>query len=218
MEISLGPGMHMRFGECTFDAVRHEVRRGAAAVPLSPHAFALLGLLVASRPRALSKAQLLDALWPHTFVTEASLAALVSEIRRAIGDDAREPRFLRTVHGFGYAFSDGAPQTADEDSVFRLVWGLYEVPLGEGENLLGRDPCATIAIEDSTVSRQHARIVIHNGRAALEDLGSKNGTWLGGIRIASSETLADGDEIRVGPAAMTFRCFATGGSTETVIE
>lgn len=208
----------MRFGECTFDAVRREVRRGAEAVPLSPHAFALLSLLVASRPRALSKAQLHDALWPDTFVTEASLAGLVSEIRRGIGDDAREPRFLRTVHGFGYAFSDGALQRADQDSVIRLVWGLYEVPLGEGENLLGRDPCATIAIEDSTVSRQHARIVIHEGRAALEDLGSKNGTWLGGTRIASSETLADGDEIRVGPAAMTFRCFAGGGSTETQIE
>ncbi len=208
----------MRFGECTFDAVRREVRRGAGAVPLSPRAFELLGLLVASRPRALSKVQLLDALWPDAFVTEASLSALVSEIRRAIGDDAREPRYLRTVHGFGYAFSDGAARTADEDSVFRLVWGLYEVPLGEGENLLGRDPCATIAIEDATVSRQHARIVIHAGRAALEDLGSKNGTWLGGMRIASSESLADGDEIRVGPAAMTFRCFPSGRSTETQME
>ncbi len=210
--------MHIQFGECTFDAVRHEVRRGADVVPLSPHAFELLGLLVASHPRAMSKADLLDALWPNTFVTEASLAGLVSEIRRGIGDDAREPRFLRTVHGFGYAFSDGPLATADEDSVFRLVWGLYEVALGEGENLLGRDPCATIAIEDATVSRQHARIVIHAGRAALEDLGSKNGTWLGGIRIASSEQLADGDEIRVGPAAMTFRCFAAGGSTETQMQ
>ena len=210
--------MHTRFGECTFDAVRREVRRGAEAVPLSPHAFALLDLLVASRPRALSKAKLLDALWPNAFVTEASLAGLVSEIRRGIGDDAREPRFLRTVHGFGYAFSDGAAGRADEDGVFRLVWGLYEVPLGEGENLLGRDPCATIAIEDATVSRQHARIVIHAGRAALEDLGSKNGTWLGGTRIATSEPLADGDEIRVGPAAMTFRCFAAGASTETQME
>jgi FHA domain len=161
---------------------------------------------------------LLDALWPNLFVTEASLAGLVSEIRHAIGDDAREPRFLLTVHGFGYAFSDGTVGRADEDSVFRLVWGLYEVPLGEGENLLGRDPCATIAIEDATVSRQHARIVIHGGRAALEDLGSKNGTWLGGLRVASSERLVDGDEIRVGPAAMTFRRFAAGGSTETQMD
>jgi hypothetical protein len=210
--------MHIRFGECTFDAVRHEVRRGAGAVALSPHGFELLSLLVASRPRALSKAQLLDTLWPRTFVTEANLAGLVSEIRRGIGDDAREPRFLRTVHGFGYAFSDGALGRADEDSVFRLVWGLGEVPLAEGENLLGRDPGSAVAIDDATVSRHHARIVIHGGRAALEDLGSKNGTWLGGLRIASSERLADGDEIRVGPAVLTFRCFTAGGSTETQME
>ena len=210
--------MRIQFGDCTFDAVRREVRREGHSVALSPHAFELLHRLAASRPRALSKAELLDALWPRTFVTEASLAGLVSEIRRGIGDDAREPRFLRTVHGFGYALSDGAPVRADEDSVFRLVWGLYEVPLGEGETLFGRDPCATIAIEDATVSRQHARIVIHGGRAALEDLGSKNGTWLGGVRIASSERLVDGDEIRVGPAAMTFRCFASGDSTRTQIE
>jgi hypothetical protein len=207
--------MHIRFGECTFDAVRREVRRGADAVPLSPRGFELLSLLVARRPRALSKAELLDALWPRSFVTEANLAGLVSEIRRGIGDDAREPRFLRTVHGFGYAFSDGALGGADEDSVFRLVWGLREVPLAEGENLLGRDAGAAVAIDDATVSRHHARIVIHAGRAALEDLGSKNGTWLGGRRIASSERLADGNEIRVGPAAMIFRCFAAGGSTET---
>jgi DNA-binding winged helix-turn-helix (wHTH) protein len=207
--------MRIRFGECTFDAVRHEVRRGADAVPLSPRGFELLSLLVASRPRALSKARLLDALWPRTFVTEANLAGLVSEIRRGIGDDAREPRFLRTVHGFGYALSDGALGKADEDSVFRLVWGLREVGLAEGENLLGRDPGAAVAIDDATVSRHHSRIVIHAGRAALEDLGSKNGTWLGGLRIASSERLADGDGIRVGPAALTFRCFAAGGSTES---
>jgi DNA-binding winged helix-turn-helix (wHTH) protein len=207
--------MRIRFGECTFDAVRREIRRGADAVPISPRGFELLSLLVARRPRALSKAELLGTLWPRSFVTEANLAGLVSEIRRAIGDDAQEPRFLRTVHGFGYAFSDGAPARADEDGVLRLVWGLREVPLAEGENLLGRDPGAAVAIDDATVSRHHARIVIHAGSAALEDLGSKNGTWLGGRRIASSERLTDGDEIRVGPAAMIFRCFAAGGSTET---
>jgi len=57
--------MHIRFGECTFDAVRREVRRGADVVPLSPHAFALLELLAAKRPRALSKSELLEALWPR---------------------------------------------------------------------------------------------------------------------------------------------------------
>ncbi|HEY1435767.1 MAG TPA: FHA domain-containing protein [Thermoanaerobaculia bacterium] len=207
--------MRIQFGECTFDAVRRQVRHGTEAAHLSPRAFDLLELLIARRPRAISKDALLGALWPRSFVTEANLAGLVAEIRRVVCDDAREPRFLRTVHGFGYAFSDGAAPAADEDSVFRLVWGSREVPLAEGENLLGRDPAGAVSIDDATVSRHHARIVIDAGRAQLEDLGSKNGTWLGGRRIASPERLADADAIRVGPAALTFRSFAATGSTAT---
>ena len=114
------------------------------------------------------------------FVSEASLAGLVTEIRRAIREDAREPRHVRTVHGFGYAFSDGGAAPADEDAVFRLMWGAREVPLAAGENVLGRDPEAAVHIDDAKVSRHHARIVIDGNRATLEDLGSKNGTWLRG--------------------------------------
>jgi DNA-binding winged helix-turn-helix (wHTH) protein len=210
--------MLIRFGECTFDAVRREVRRGADAVHLSPRAFDLLELLIARRPRAFSKEELLGALWPESFVSEANLAGLVAEIRRGVCEDAREPRFLRTVHGFGYAFSDGTARAADEDAVCRLVWGSREVPLAEGENLLGRDPAAAVSIEDRTVSRHHARIVIDGGHARLEDLGSKNGTWLAGRRIASPEPLSDGDGIRVGPAALIFRSFPAAGATATARE
>ena len=210
--------MAIRFGECTFDALRREVRRGGEPVHLSPHAFALLALLVENRPRAVSKDELLAVLWPASFVTEASLAGLVAEIRRAIADDAREPRHLRTVHGFGYAFSDGAAARAGEDAVCRVVWGSREVALAEGENLVGRDPDAAITIDDPCVSRHHARIVVEAARACLEDLGSKNGTWRLGRRIVSSETLSDGDEIRIGPAVLVFRAFVPGGATATALE
>ena len=60
--------------------------------------------------------------------------------------------------------------------------------------------------------------MIHGSRAALEDLGSKNGTWLKGGRIETSEPLSDGDQFRVGSVAFVFRCFAAGNSTETQIE
>jgi hypothetical protein len=207
--------MRVQFGEHTFDGVRREVRRGAEDVHLSPKGFELLRLLIAARPRALSKDELIERLWPGTFVSEASLAGLVTEIRRAVREDAREPRHLRTVHGFGYAFSDGGAAPVAEDAVFRIVWGPREVPLAAGENVLGRDPDCAIPIDDATVSRHHARIVIVGGDAALEDLGSKNGTWLRGARLAGSETLRDGDAIRVGPASLVFRRYAAGGSTQT---
>ncbi len=207
--------MRIPFGEHTFDGVRREVRRGAEEIHLSPKGFELLRLLIEARPRALAKDELIERLWPGAFVSEASLAGLVTEIRRAVREDAREPRYLRTVHGFGYAFSDGGAAAADEDAVFRIVWGAREVPLAAGENVLGRDPDCAVPIDDATVSRHHARIVIVGNDAALEDLGSKNGTWLRGARLAGSETLGDGDEIRVGPAALVFRRYAAGGSTQT---
>ncbi|HEY1249719.1 MAG TPA: FHA domain-containing protein [Thermoanaerobaculia bacterium] len=207
--------MRIRFGECTFDAVRREVRRGAEEIHLSPKGFELLRTLVDARPRALSKDELIERLWPGVFVSEASLAGLVTEIRRAIREDAREPRHLRTVHGFGYAFSDGGAAPADEDAVFRLVWGAREVALALGENVLGRDPDCAVPIDDATVSRHHARIVIAGGDAALEDLGSKNGTFLRGARVAGSQPLRDGDAIQVGPASLVFRRYAAGGSTQT---
>jgi DNA-binding winged helix-turn-helix (wHTH) protein len=210
--------MLIRFGACTFDAVRRELRRGEDAAHLSPHAFELLSRLVAARPHALSKEELLSSMWPEDFVTESSLAGLVAEIRRTIGDDAREPRFLRTVHGYGYALSDGEPREADEDAVCRIVWGPREVSLAEGENLVGRDPAASISVDDPRVSRHHARIVVAGGAARLEDLGSKNGTWLGERRIESPEPLSDGDEIRVGPARLVFRSFRACGPTQTALD
>ena len=208
--------MTIEIGECRFDSLRREVRRGTERVHLSPKAFELLGLLLDRRPRAVSKDELFTLLWPKTFVTEASLAGLVAEIRREIRDDARVPRYIRTVHGFGYAFSaDGVAEAEDEASVFRLIWGIREVALAAGENVLGREPVAAVFIDDATVSRHHARILVAGGRACLEDLGSKNGTWLRGLRIAGSEPLADGDDLRIGSVPMTFRCFGAELATET---
>jgi DNA-binding winged helix-turn-helix (wHTH) protein len=208
--------MTIEIGECRFDSLRREVRRGTERLHLSPKAFELLGVLLDRRPRAVTKDELFTLLWPTTFVTEASLAVLVAEIRRELRDDARTPRYLRTVHGFGYAFSaDGVAQSEDDAAVFRLIWGVREVALPSGESVLGREPGAAVFVDDATVSRHHARILIERGRARIEDLGSKNGTWLRGNRICGVHALADRDELRIGSVAMTFRCFGAEPPTET---
>jgi DNA-binding winged helix-turn-helix (wHTH) protein len=210
--------MPVRFGSCVLDAERRELRRDGTAAHLSAHAFDLLALLVARRPRAISKDELLDRLWPDRIVTEASLSALVVEIRRETSDDARAPRFVRTEHGFGYAFTDEAAEAPDEAAICRVFWGAREIALAEGDNLVGRDPAGPITIDDPRVSRHHARIVVGRERACLEDLGSKNGTWRNGRRISSREPLSDGDEIRIGPAVLVFRAFVPGGATATALE
>ena len=83
-----------------------------------------------------------------------------------------------------------------------------------GENLVGRDPECALTIPSGLVSRQHARILVAGERATLQDLGSKNGTLLGGRRVEGETPLADGDEIRIGPALLVF-CAPGAGSTRT---
>jgi Tol biopolymer transport system component/DNA-binding winged helix-turn-helix (wHTH) protein len=106
--------MSFWFGDFEVDQERRQLLRAGEPVPLEPKAYELLSLLLERRPRALSRAQIRDVIWPQTFVSESTLAVLVNGIRQALSDDARHPRFIRTVHGFGYAFCGEAHQTGDE--------------------------------------------------------------------------------------------------------
>jgi DNA-binding winged helix-turn-helix (wHTH) protein len=211
------------FGEFVLDLDTRELLRGGRPVPLSPKAFHLLGLLVEHRPKALSKRDLQERLWPGTFVVEKNIANLVAEIRDALGDDANDPHFVRTVHRFGYAFQapPAAPPARGEGSRartaarFRVVWAGARTALRDGEHVIGRDPDLELFLDSASVSRHHARITIAGDGATLEDLGSKNGTFVGERRIRSATRLADGDTIRVGSVTLTFYAIRAAGSTET---
>ncbi|MGH9384493.1 MAG: FHA domain-containing protein [Vicinamibacterales bacterium] len=209
--------MTVSFGDLTLDTETRQLMRDAAEVPLSPKAFELLRILVECRPRALSKTELQERLWPDTYVSEGNIAGLVAEIRRAIGDDARTPRFLRTVQRFGYAFAGEArtgPRTSPRPFECWLIEGSRHLRLQDGENVLGRDD-ETGGFDSITVSRRHARIVVTSGTATLEDLGSKNGTFLHGQRVTAPRSLQDGDLIGLGSVVLTFRATAPKPSTRT---
>lgn len=213
--------MRLRFAEFVFDSGSRELRGQGGPCPLSPKAFECLGALLERRPQAVPRAQLQDRLWPKTFVADTSLRRVIAEIRAALGDDERRPRFIRTVRGFGYAFcgaaeeEGAAPPTAADASACRLEWGNREIPLREGENILGRVDDAVAWIDSPRVSRRHARIVVSGGKATIEDLGSKNGTSVSGRRIDRLTPLEGGDQIVLGPVLMTFRVFRGTGATET---
>jgi DNA-binding winged helix-turn-helix (wHTH) protein len=216
--------MRLRFGDCLFDSETREVFRRKKPVHLSPKAFRVLELLLEDRPRALPKDELHEKVWPGTFISEATLASAIAEIRAALGDSGRKEQFVRTVHGYGYAFcgeAREAPRAAagspPEDTCYRLLWNGREISLVSGENVLGRDRQAVAWIDDASVSRQHARILIAEGSAQLEDLQSKNGTYVSGTRIDEPVELHDGEEIRLGSACLTFRVFSGAGSTATQI-
>lgn len=217
--------MRVTFEECVFDSDTRQVLRDSRVVPLSPKAFALLEILIEKRPKAVSKAELRERLWPATFVADANLANLVVELRAALGDSARKPRILGTVQRFGYAFraeaNEAAARTPAKSSsaiTYRLIWGPREIALDPGENLIGRDRDSVVWIDDASVSRRHARIVIGDAGATLEDLSSKNGTRLREKKIAAASRLSDKDTIKIGPASLVFRVFKRTASTVSTIE
>lgn len=211
-------GMRFHFGEFVLDAEARELLRSGVRIPLSPKAYELLAILVENRPKALAKTALRDRLWPKTFVVEANLSNLVGEIRTALGEDGRRPRFVRTVQGFGYAFQrtdEDAPEPRPRTASYRLTWSGGKATLLEGDHVLGRDPELSICLDSTTVSRRHARIRVEGGEATLEDLNSKNGTFLNGRRIESPALLSHGDEIRLGSLRLEIRRLARAASTET---
>jgi DNA-binding winged helix-turn-helix (wHTH) protein len=211
--------MRVRFDDCTFDSGTREIFRGGKEVHLHPKAFRLLEILIENRPRALSKAELHEKLWPGSFVSEANLASLAAEIRRGIGERGRGARTVRTVYGFGYAFSADAIEenraAPPPAARYCLVQDKQEIPLVKGENILGRDRNATVHIDDSTISRRHARILVAGNGATVEELGSKNGTFVQGKKIEKARRLSDGDRIQVGSVVLTFREFSPEKSTDT---
>ena len=213
--------MQVRFDNFVLDSESRELLRDSHPVALSPKAFELLSLLVASRPKAVSKAELQERLWPATFVVEKNLANLVSEIRAAIGDDPSDPRFVRTVPRFGYAFREPVRGTDLDRPLhrggwsFRIKWVSGRATLDEGEHVLGRDPNVEIYLDAAKVSRRHAVIKIAGARATIEDLGSKNGTFVGDQRVDGSRSIGDGDVITVGSVKLTVSAVQTPRSTET---
>jgi len=216
--------MRVSFGGCVFDSDTRQLLRDGEPAALSPKAFTLLQLLIANRPRAVSKDDIRARLWPATHVTEANLSNLVVEIRAALGDDARRSRYIRTLARYGYAFSapDEVSPTAKDrgvarDRTYRLVWGRREIALEPGENLVGRDRDAVVWIDDESVSRRHARISIADGGAWIEDLDSKNGTFLRGMPVRGAIHLRDRDVVRIGPATLRLRVLRSTGSTRSTM-
>jgi DNA-binding winged helix-turn-helix (wHTH) protein len=212
--------MRVCFGDCTFDSETRELLREGKTVHLSPKAFRLLECLLENRPRALSKADLQERIWPNTFVSEANLASLAAEIREAIGEEGRSAHHVRTVYGFGYAFSGEAdeaprPTSAPASRRHSLLDGNREIRLGEGENIVGRDVDAIVRIDDPTVSRHHARILVAGGAVTVEDLGSKNGSFLDGKRLRAARRVKSGSILKFGSVPLTFRTFSPDESTES---
>jgi len=214
--------MRVEFGPFTFDSDTRELLEGGRRVHVSPKAFDLLLVLLERRPKVVTKAELHDRVWAGVFVGDATLSVAVAELRGALGDDSREGRWIRTVHRVGYAFAGeaadvpaGAARPARFDWRCWLTWNDRRFPLADGRHVVGRDPRCDVWVEASGVSRRHARITVSGERAEIEDLESRNGTFVGGRRVTAPRPLADGDELELGSATLTFRAWSEDRAPET---
>ena len=112
--------------------------------------------------------------------------------------------------------SETRAQAMEHDSPVAWLTGeSLRVALHAGENILGRGFDDVIEINLSTVSRRHARITLADA-IVLEDLGSKNGTWLENERLTAPRELSDGAAVRLGSAEFTFRLCRPAGSTQSI--
>ena len=230
--------MKTRFGPFTLDSETRQLRRDDRVVHLPRKAFELLSTLLARRPKVIGKDELQATIWPDSHVDAAGLNVLVGDVRRALGDDPKRPRYIRTVHGVGYAFcgdavhiaeerepvspkppsgEGGKPQSGEGGSACWLVWADRTFRLSDGENVIGRDPRSTIWLDAPRISRRHACIVVDVSQDVvhLRDLGSTNGTFLGKSRVVEPVALSDGDEITVGSVALKFRRWFPERAAET---
>lgn len=174
-----------RFGELTLDSGARQLLRNGEVQRLSPKAQQLLRMLIARRPRAVSREEIYDALWPQTFVSETNMAGIVSELRHVLGDDARAAQYIRTVHGFGYAFAGNVEVVRSSAAmpVAILACEGQRHLLYDGVTRIGRSHDNQIVLFGATVSRHHAIITITANTITIEDHASSNGTYVNGKRI-----------------------------------
>lgn len=207
--------MQFDLGDLILDVDTRQLRRGTEDLRLSPKAFDFLALLVQARPRVVTKAELHEKIWAGVFVSDASIAMVASEVRAALSESARAPQRIRTVHGHGYTFQGPVTALSLDGTAPRycLVTDDRVWPLRDGDNIVGRDIGVELRMDSPGVSRRHARLQLSDTGLTIEDLGSKNGTFVGDTPVTTVTPIADGDRLRFGSTVVVCRLGA--GPTQT---
>jgi len=182
----------------------------------------VLACLADHTGQVVTKQQLIATVWEKEFVTEGALTRCIAILRRILGDDARQPRYVENIPRRGYrlvmptqAISDRQSARPPQRSLCWLSFGERRFVLSDGENVIGRASDAAVHIDSKSVSRHHARVEVSGVQATVEDLGSKNGTFLDGRRLDATCELHDGDQVTIGSVILEFRVHDPQGSTAT---
>jgi DNA-binding winged helix-turn-helix (wHTH) protein len=212
--------MRFAFDRYVLDSEDEVLVRDGARVPLRGKAFAVLRVLAENGGHLVTRERLLDSVWSDSSIHEQGLSVCIKEIREALGDDSRAPRYVKTEHRRGYRLvvpvtriASSAPLetiTHDERVGTHLVpriafvWSVgralvVDVPLVDRALDLGRGPLGAFVLDDRTVSRRHVRVTCVEERWRVEDCRSHNGSWVnGGALAGGSVDAAEGALVRMG--------------------
>jgi len=215
-------GTPFRLGDWLVEPELNRVSRGGSSYQLALKVMYVLVFLAEHAGTTVPKHRIIDAVWRTEFITENTLTQAIADLRRVLGDNARDPQFIETITKRGYRLiadveilDDAAPITPTTGLPCALVVDRQESALVAGDNLIGRATDAVVLLDSEEVSRHHAVVRVSMDSATLEDLGSKNGTLLWGSRVGSPTPLKDGDEIAIGPVVLTFRVLSSLATTRS---
>ena len=204
--------------EPTLDRISQDGRE----VRLRPRAMDVLVVLALSSGKLVTKIELIDEVWRTECVGDHALTQVIAELRAALGDDARNPTFIENIPRRGYRLvapvmpvADSSVTSREATMPFKLELDDGACPLLQGSTVIGRTEDADIRIDKTEVSRCHAMITVQGITAIIEDLGSKNGTFVNGHQVAGPTPLTNGDEIWIGRSVARMRFLIEGEPTNT---
>ena len=156
------PGVRLRFGRCELDEADARLTCAGEPVALAPKPFAVLCVLARTPQMLVTKNALLDAVWGHRFVTESVLKSAISEVRAALGDDPKQPRYIETVSRRGYRFI-AAPLAAPSQSAAAVERNGAAHPALTALTALCRgDAALADLIRAVAATLEHERPVLHH--------------------------------------------------------
>jgi DNA-binding winged helix-turn-helix (wHTH) protein len=209
-----------RFSAFELDVGAYQLRRAGEPLKLERLPMELLTVLVRQAGSLVDRDEIHRALWGTGVHVDrdAAINTAVRKLRHALGDDPQRPELIETVVGKGYRFIAAVERNEQRPpSLAMLVRvlrrGSQEFPLSEGQNLIGRDSHAAVHLDHPSVSRRHAMVRIEGAKATLEDLASRNGTFLEGRRVTGVVELQHGAVLGVGPLTLTFAKLSAAAST-----
>lgn len=190
------------FGPYRLDPEEGALWREREIVSVRPKCFDLLLYLIQHHGKLITKETLLADVWKDVVVSESALSRTVAELRDILQDNAEAPQFIETIKRRGYKFIGKVAEIGKEAFAPRsrvsLVHRGTEFPLDDGSHLIGRGRDVAIVLHGAAISRHHARISVQGKTILLQDLGSRNGTFVNGIRVTGPQALRPGDRIEIG--------------------